>query len=350
MTGLFYSTLCVTVIFLYGCIGETITEKSGHLNLGTPGVMCMGALGGYVGCKVYTDIYGLDAILNNGAGSAFLGILLPVVFCFVLSGLAGLLYCFLVDTLKCNQNITGLVITTLGVAMLKYFGTTLCGIGADYSGYNVVQYGDAFKVVGRDYFQSYLPQALKEAIMANPNANWFAHIFLNHGFLFYLSFIVAIVVFIIIRFTRIGLSLRAVGENPGTSDASGINVNKYKYLATMIGSWICGLGGLYFYLEFSAGNPNYEQLDSYGWVAVALVIFSIWNTAISMGGSLLFAFLYSLPGSSLFNGVVGQWKLELIKAIPYVATIIVLVIISMLGKRETQPPSALGQSYYREDR
>ena len=327
----FIGVVNIMVVFLFGCVGEIITEKSGHLNLGTPGVMCFGATGSIVGARIFIDIVGGPDAVAGGQGSPVLGVFLLVLFCLIFAGLAGLLYCFMVDTLRCNQNATGLVLTTLGVGLYKFIGGILCP-KADRHG---------FTAIGRRFFSSPFPAAFR-------NSNWFTQLFLSYTVLAYIAIIVAIVVFIVISKTRIGLNLRADGENPGTSDASGINVIRYKYLATIIGALICGVGGLYYLFDYNTGSMEYS-LESLGWIAVALVIFSIWKSNLAILGSFIFAFFYQLP-LPLSNIIKNEAINPLVETLPYVITILVLITISVFDKKETQPPSALGQTYFREDR
>lgn len=330
MAEFFVGVTAIMIVFLFGSVGEIITEKSGHLNLGTPGIMCMGGAGAMIGTGIAIAISGGTENVVNGEFSIFIGIIFPLIFGILLAGLTGLLYCFVVDTLRCNQNITGLIITTLGAGLYQFIGTAL------YPSDDLERY--AYTEIARTCFKSFLPDEFVQA-------NWFTEIFFNHGFLFYIAIAIAIVAFFIIKKTRIGLSLRAVGESPSTSDASGVNVTRYKYVATLIGSVIAGLGGIYYFLELRNGSAEYS-IEAYGWIAVALVIFSIWNTGLSLAGSFIFATLYQLVDKS---NAVG-WINEIIKLTPYFVTIVVLIIVALFKKRETQPPSALGLSYYREDR
>lgn len=330
----FTSAVSIMIVFLFGCVGEIITEKSGHLNLGTPGIMCFGATGGIVGARVLIDILGgADAAeASIMAGSTVVwGFILPLIFCIIFAGISGLLYCFMVDTLQCNQNATGLVITTLGTGVYMFIGGIVCPEADRH----------AFTSIGRTCFASIFPAGFRDA-------NWFTQLFFSYSILVYFAIIIAVVAFIIIRKTRIGLSLRAVGENPSTSDASGVNVTRYKYLATIIGSVISGIGGLYYLFDYNSGSMEYS-LEGLGWIAVALVIFSIWNTGLSIFGSFVFAFFYQLP-IPLSNIIKNEAISPLVDKLPYLITILVLIAISAFKKRETQPPSALGLTYFREDR
>ena len=309
----------VMILFLFGSTGEIITEKSGHLNLGTPGIMCMGATGAVLGAKIYLSSIGGVANANG-----FLGILLPMLFCLLFAGVTGVLYCFLVDSLQCNQNVTGLTITTLGGGIFPFVSNITGNTG--------------FSILSSNYYQRLFPKAFCEA-------NWFTQLFLSYGFLVYLAIILSVLALIILKKTKVGLALRAVGENPSTADASGVNVMMYKYLATLIGSCISGLGGLYYLMVMNNGALEFS-VESFGWLAVALVIFSIWNPGLAIAGSFIFAALYQLPIFIASTGSVGK----IIELIPYFVTIVVLVIISLFNKRETQPPAGLGINYFREDR
>ena len=134
-------------------------------------------------------------------------------------------------------------------------------------------------------------------------------------------------------------------KNPGTADAAGINVTAYKYTATIIGSAIAGLGGLFYIMDYLTGSWEYT-IDAMGWLAVALVIFSMWNPGWGILGAIVFGGLYIAP----YYLNVNFAQQELVKMIPYLVTIIVLIIISIVGKKETQPPASLGVSYFREER
>jgi simple sugar transport system permease protein len=151
------------------------------------------------------------------------------------------------------------------------------------------------------------------------------------------------------------LHLRAVGENPGTADAVGINVTKYKYTATCIGSGIAGLGGFYYIIDYMASQEAYLSLEAFGWLSIALVIFALWRPHLSIFGSALFGALYLagsyIPSIPAFQALgLPMSFTQLLKMLPYVVTVIVLTISSVRNRREDQPPAALGINYYREER
>ena len=309
----------VMILFLFGSNGEIITEKSGHLNMGTPGIMCMGAAGAVVGASTY-----INAIGGVDNANAFLAIVIPMLFSLLFAGLTGLLYCFLVDSLQCNQNVTGLTITTLGAGLFPFISNITKNSG--------------FSILSANYYVRIFDKDFSEA-------NWFTQIFLSHSFLVYLAIIIAVATLIILNHTRVGLNLRSIGENPSTADASGINVTRYKYVATLIGSCISGLGGLYYLMVMNNGALEFN-IESFGWLAVALVIFSVWNSGFAILGSFIFALFYQLPRFMPVDGAMSK----IIELIPYFVTIIVLIIMSLFNKRETQPPASLGVSYFKEDR
>lgn len=313
---------------LFGSTGETLTEKSGNLNLGIAGIMYVGGICGVIGSFLYEQ-----SLPSPDAINGFLAISIPMVCCLVGSLLMGLLYCFLTVTLRANQNVTGLAMTTFGVGFGNFFGGSLIKL----SGAEVPSIALS---ATNEYFSKKLPFA--------DDLGWFGEIFLSYGFLAYLAIIIALVVAYVLKHTRVGLHLRAVGENPNTADAAGINVNKYKYMATCIGAMIAGLGGLYYVMDYACGVWSNDAFGDRGWLAIALVIFTLWKPNIGVLASFLFGGLYILY-IFLPTGTNLAVK-ELYKMIPYVVTIIVLIVTSMRNHREDQPPASLGLAYFREER
>ncbi|HOB63967.1 MAG TPA: ABC transporter permease [Clostridia bacterium] len=312
-----FNAIRFSTTFMFGCTGETITEKGGNLNLGIPGIMCVGAVGGCIGESIY-----LKSLSDISRINPFLAVLIPILFAMLFSGALGMLYCFLTVTLRCNQNVTGLAITTFGVGFTNFFITLV-----DKTNFNVASKS----------FTKFFP--IQDA------SNWFVKLFLSYGVMVYLAVIIAIIAAIILNKTRLGLNLKAVGENPATADAAGISVTAYKYGATGIGSAIAGLGGLFYIMDYLNGSWEYS-IDAMGWLAIALVIFSIWRPNWGILGSILFGALYIAP--SYLN--VSFSQKELLKMIPYIVTIFVLIVSSIRNKKENQPPASLGLSYFREER
>lgn len=312
---------------LYGSCGETITEKSGNLNLGIPGIMYVGGICGVIGSFYYEQAAGSNM---NG----FLAIMIPLVCSLIGSGLMGLLYSFLTVSLRANQNVTGLAMTTFGVGFGNFFGGSLIRIsGADVPSIALSNTSA--------YFSKTLP-------FAN-SLGWFGKIFLSYGFLAYIAIVIALYTSYVFKHTRVGLHLRSVGESPATADAAGINVTAYKYLATIIGCMVAGLGGLYYVMDYACGVWSNDAFGDRGWLAIALVIFTIWKPDVGVLSSILFGGLYILY-LYLPTGMEHIELKELYKMLPYIVTLIVLVITSMKNNRDNQPPESLGTNYYREER
>ena len=310
---------------LFGSTGEILTEKSGNLNLGIPGIMYVGGISGVIGAFFYEQ----NAAQMNG----FLAVLIPLLCSLLGSLLMGLLYCFLTVTLRANQNVTGLAMTTFGVGVGNFFG------------------GSLIKLTGSEVPSIALSKTslfFKTTLPGADSTGWFGELFLSYGFLAYAAILIAIGTSYFLNRTRPGLHLRAVGESASTADAAGINVTKYKYLATCIGSMIAGLGGLYYVMDYANGVWSNNAFGDRGWLAIALVIFTIWRPNTSIWASILFGGLYIL-NIYLPTGTQMAVK-ELYKMLPYVITLMVLIIVSLRKKREDQPPASLGLSYFREER
>ena len=313
---------------LFGSTGEIITQKSGNMNLGIPGVMYVGGICGVIGAFVYEQ-----SLPSPDALNPTLAVLIPTVFCLIGSLLMGLLFCFLTVTLRANQNVTGLAMTTFGVGFGNFFGGSLVKLsGADMPFLALSATSNCFKKT--------LPFAEKLGVIGD--------LFFSYSFLVYLAVAIALISSYIIKRTRTGLHLRAVGENPATADSAGINVNRYKYLATCIGCMVAGLGGLYYVMDYASGIWANNAFGDRGWLAIALVIFTVWRPNVGVLASYLFGGLYILH-MYIPSGMNLAVK-ELYKMLPYVVTIVVLIISSLRNQRDKQPPESLGLPYFREDR
>lgn len=315
-------------VIMYGALGETLTQKSGNMNLGTPGVMCIGGAFGFGGAYLYE--------INAANPSKLMTVIIGLLAGFLASALAGLLFSFITTTLRANQNVTGLALTIFGSGLAKFFGTYIIPKGTT----------TVKAVVANKAFSAKLPFVSDLGV--------FGKIFLNYGFMMYLVIILAILMSLFFKKTRAGLNLRAVGENHAASDAAGINVTKYKYLATVIGCGISGLGGVYYVLDYNYGGwdtAGASGIESLGWLAVALVIFAVWKPINLIWGSYMFGVFFWLYNYiSVFGLKTTSAQNALLEIIPYVVTIIVLVISSIKKKKENQPPASLGLSYFREER
>lgn len=323
-------------VIMFAALGEILTEKTGHLNLGIPGIVFLGGFGGWLGGFVFEKFIFAD--------SAALLIIITLLFSIIFAVIGGLIYSFFTVSLRCNQNVTGLALTFLSVGTCSFGGQfVLKTLG--YTGY-----AKATQTV--EAFSWCLNNELKLGASGG-YAQFFGKALLSYGFMIFVAIIIAVAMHIVFKRTNVGLSIRAVGESPSTADAQGINVNKVKYFCICIGAAIAGLGGVTYVMNYQNGIwATANSIESLGWLAVALVIFSTWKPLNAIWGSYLFAFLYWLYNytNSLFGISLNSKLTFLMQMLPYLITIIVLIIVSLRKKKELQPPGALGTSYFREDR
>ncbi len=308
---------------LFGANGEILTEKSGNLNLGVPGMMYMGGIAGLAGAFLYEKA----AVTPIPV----VGFLIALVCALLAGALGGLIYSVLTISLRANQNVSGLALTTFGVGVGNFFGGSLSKLSGGVGQISVATTASAFR----------------EKLPLLKDIPVLGEVLFSYGFLTYFAILLSVYLAWYINRTRRGLNLRAVGESPATADAAGISVTRYKYLATCIGGAICGLGGLYFVMEYSGGTWTNNGFGDRGWLAIALVIFARWNPLHAIWGSILFGALYILY---LYIPGLGRSMQEIFKMLPYIVTIVVLVLTSLRKKKEDQPPESLGLPYFREER
>lgn len=299
---------------LYAALGELLAERSGVLNLGVEGMMLVGAVMGFL------------AVQRIG-GSA--GVVLPLaVGVAALAGMGvALILAFLVITLRANQIVSGLALTILAGAagLSSYLGNdfNLADNPARYSFEPVNAFGlGDLPIVGPTVFEQ----------------TW----------LVYASWVCVVVVGFYLARTRPGLNVRAVGESPAAADAMGIGVTKYRYLHTLAGGAFAGVGGACFSLMLT---PQWVDglTAGAGWIAIALVIFAFWRADLCLVGAYVFGAFSALPFTLQARGVTITP--QLFQALPYVMTIVVLVLVSSgIGKRRLGAPGSLGTPYIREER
>lgn len=313
-------------IIMYGAMGEIVTEKSGNLNLGVPGIMYLGGFAGFASAYFYEN-----SVANP---NPVLSVLIALICALAASALGGLIYAFLTITLRANQNVTGLALTTFGMGVANFFGVFILN-GSTYSAAPIANKAFATKI----------PVLSGLGVLGQT--------VFSYGFLAYAAIVLALVLHWFFTRTRAGLNLRAVGENPATADAAGINVTRYKYVATCVGAAICGVGGLYYVLDYNQGIwATTGQIEALGWLALALVIFTTWKPLNAIWGAYLFGILYWLYQflPSMLGITVSSAMTDLVQMVPYVVTIVVLIVVSMRRKKEDQPPAHLGLAYFREER
>ena len=284
---------------LIAAMGELVVERSGVLNLGVEGMMIMGAVTGF-GVALTT-------------GSPWLGVGAAIV----VGALFSLLFAFLTLTLVTNQVATGLALTLLGLGLSGMLGEGFVGLPGVKLGTLSIPYLTDIPYVGRLLF--------------------------GQDPLFYISILLTAGVAWFLFYTKAGLTLRAVGDNHGSAHALGIKVIAIRYMAVMFGGACAGLAGAYLALVYV---PQWVEGMSAGrgWIALALVVFASWRPWRVLAGAYLFG---AVTIGQLHAQALG-WPIpsQLLSALPYLATIVVLVIISR-NRRLTMvnTPASLGRPF-----
>lgn len=311
-------------VLMYGTLGEILTEKSGNLNLGVEGIMYMGGAFGLAGAFYY----------EKAAGASVIGpvaIIIALLCAFLAGCTASAIYSFLTITLRTNQNVTGLALSIFGTGVGQFVGELM---RVKEGGYVALSNG-----LKNAFAASVLPDFLVKIPIIGP-------ILFSHTIFFYMALILAVAMWYYLSKTRSGMYLTAVGESPSTSDAAGINITLYKYLATIIGGGISAIGGMVYIVTTAGCVWNHEGLSGVGWLAVALVIFCVWRPLNAIWGSVIFGSMMIM----YLRVAIPFIPTQLYKILPYVVTVIVLVITSMRNSRDKQPPASLGLNYFREER
>ena len=309
---------------LFGTVGEILSEKAGNLNLGVEGIMYMGGALGLGAAFYYEQAAG-------GSANGIVAVVLAILFAFLAGAFGALIYAFLTISLRANQNVTGLALAIFGTGAGQFIGEYMRVSAGGY-----VAISNALKDV---FANSPFPAALRQLPVVGP-------LIFGYNIFVYVGVVIAVAMAWFFTRSRAGLHLRSVGESPATADAAGINITRYKYLATVIGGGISAIGGMVYIMTIAGCVWNHEGLSGEGWLAVALVIFCLWRPLNAIWGSILFGALMILYMRLQLPFIPSQ----LYKILPYVVTVIVLVAVSMRKKRENQPPASLGNAYFREDR
>ena len=324
LVALIVSAVTFGTVLMYGTLGEILTEKSGNLNLGVEGIMYMGGAFGLAGAFYYEKAAGAMA-------SGPFAITIAILTAFLAGAAASLIYSFLTITLRTNQNVTGLA--------LSIFGT---GVGQFVGEFMRVSEG-GYVALGNNLKNAFSATIFPDFLVSIPVVG---SILFSHTVFFYLAIVVAILMYIFLTKTKKGLYLTAVGESQSTADAAGINITKYKYLATVIGGGISAIGGMVYIMTTAGCVWNHEGLSGVGWLAVALVIFCMWRPLNAIWGSVLFGAMMIM----YLRVSLPFVPTEIYKILPYVVTVIVLILTSMRNSRDKQPPASLGINYFREER
>ncbi|GGF72337.1 ABC transporter permease [Alteromonas lipolytica] len=281
LASLLYATFRTGTPILLVALGELICEKSGVLNLGQEGVMLMGAVTGFIVVSQF-DSYALGIFT-----SVLTGIVMAAIFAFITL------------TLQANQVASGLALAIFGTGLSAFIGT-------DYQGQSIAG------------LPSLAVPHLSEISVIGPA-------FFQHDILVYTSLAATFLLWWNLKYARLGLILKAVGENPDAANALGLPVLKVRYLAVLFGGAMSGLAGAYVSLVYTplwAENMTAGR----GWIAVALVVFASWRISRVLLGAYLFGLASILHlVAQVFGADISP---NLLAALPYAATIVVLVILS----------------------
>lgn len=301
--------------FLLATLGGIICEKVGHLNLGIEGMMMMGAFAGFV--------------VTNNVGNCWLGLIAACLG----GALGALIYAVICVTLKGNQTVTGFALATFGAGLANF-------VGREYT--SVILSNEVIAPLG----VKVIPGLSKIPVLGTA--------LFSQNVLVYVSIVLAVLIYLYFRYTRQGLAARMVGEDPATADASGVNVDRVKYVHILLGGALCGLGGAYVsvvYVPYWQDNITAGM----GWIAVGLIVFSAWNSLRAIAGCYLFGvlktFAIKFQGASFtVLGLQISVASQFLDMLPYLLTIIVLVIAAVTNKNRSVGPGAIGRPYFREDR
>lgn len=302
--SLFAATITAGTPLLLAAQGELLAERAGILNLGVEGMMLVGAVAGFMGVQV------------TGSPWIALGIAM------IAGGMMALIHGFLSIRLRANQVVSGLALTIFGGGLSGYLGKAYIGQPA----------------VAK--FTPFYLGPLSDIPFLGP-------IFFQHDPLVYLAFLLAPILWFFVYRTRSGLILRVLGENPAAADALGIPVDRLRYLYVILGGMLAGAGGAYLSLAFS---PSWleNMTAGRGWIALALVIFGLWNPVRVMIGAYLFGLVEALGFFLQLQGVT--LSVFLLNMLPYGFTLLVLVMTQKIQGGRLGAPAKLGEPYDREER
>ncbi len=302
LVGWLTASIRVATPLLFASLGQVFTQRSGVLDMGVEAGMIAGALCGFAGTYF--------------GGSPWIGVLTGMAGGMIVGVIAGYFYV----TLGADQVITGVILVIIAGGMATLLNRIIFG------GSYIPPRGTGFDVVPIPY--------LSEVPVVGP-------ILFQHNLLTYISWLLVPAAYVFLNHTTVGLSIRAVGENPMAADSVGIGVSRLRFLCTLCGGALTGVGGAFLslgYLNLYVAGITAGR----GWIALALVIFSQWNPLLALGGALLFGAFEALQ--LRFQSMGAGLAPQLLQMLPYVLTIFVLVLISRRGSG----PAALGTPYEKE--
>jgi general nucleoside transport system permease protein len=301
---------------LFGALGELLAERAGVLNLGVEGMMLIGAVMGFWAVQRFHFAAGLSLAAAVGVAA-------------IAGAAIALIHAFLVITMRASQIVSGLAITIFaGAAGLSSYLANDLNLANNPAPHQ---------------FEQVFPAGMRDLRVVGP-------IVFGHNVLVYVSWLCVVAVWFYLSRTRPGLNARAVGEAPGAADAMGIDVTAYRYAHTLVGGAFAGVAGATFTLAIT---PQWIDgiTGGAGWIAIALVIFAFWRPELCLVGAYFFGALQALSpqlqARDIHLGPTALWA----NSLPYVMTIVVLVIVSASrARRRLGAPASLGVPYVREER
>ncbi len=317
ITKLLAATIAMGTSLTYATIGEIYTQKSGVLNLGMEGIMLMGALSGFAAALATSNLY------------------FALLVAMLTGGLLSLIHAFLCVTMRANQVVSGLAITMFGTGLANFLGQRL---GPASNNYNLVGMNLASR------FENIAIPVLNDipvlgALFDVSVLTYFLYLLIPFSWFFMFK-------------TKHGLAIRAVGESPRTAAAMGLNVLKIRYIYTVIGGMLAGLGGACLSLSFTP-SWNDGMTGGKGWIVIALVIFATWNPGKAVIGTLVFGGITSLQFSLQAAGVKMVIPTQFLAFAPYLITFFTLSIMTIANqtkKGSFASPSALGTPFAIDDK
>jgi ABC-type uncharacterized transport system permease subunit len=301
---------------LFASLGELLAERSGVLNLGVEGMMLVGAVMGF------WTVQRLHA-------STWVTLAAAIGVAALIGAVLASIHAFLVITLRASQIVSGLALTIFAgaVGLSSYLGSV----------FNLAE-APASKT-----FEPLFPASMQSWPIVGP-------IVFSQNLLVFASWLCVAAIWLYLSRTRPGLNVRAVGESPAAADTMGVNVTAYRYAHTLVGGAFAGIAGATVTLAITPQWVN-GITGGAGWIAIALVIFAFWRPELCLVGAYFFGALQALPSQLQARGISLGPTVLWSNALPYVMTIVVLVVVSSgTSRRRLGAPAALGTAYVREER
>ncbi|QEN09715.1 ABC transporter permease [Oceanispirochaeta crateris] len=304
LTSILVRTIVAGTPLLLGTLGEVVTERAGILNLGIEGMMSLGAVTGF--------------IVTFTTGNPWLGMIAAII----VGALFSLIHAFVTISLRANQVVSGLALTMLGLGLSGLWGKPF---------------------IGR-------PLETKMSAIAIPGLSKIpviGKVLFYQDAYFYLSVLLGVIVWFIMKYTKLGITIRSVGENPKAAETLGINVGLIKYACVMVGGAFAGMAGAHLSTAYSKSWIE-GMTSGRGWIVIALTIFALWEPSKAFLGAYVFGGIFVIQYVLQPLGISPN----LLAMLPYLTTLGVLLFYGMSskGKRKMSAPATLGEPYIRGSR